>query len=324
MNDNGKIASWFYWASLSVLLLLFVGFSIVVPIDSMAQASRSKNKALNTFIVVGAFVAFGVFSIVICVSRVLVQRSCLQDIPRRYLPITAGDMPHAPSRKLLHEKLNWSSELSELFLKPRERIVHDGLSPPTIEDVQSDNPSEDGEGDTLLPPFLNYEDTVKIITSRLKYQGVFSNLVDLKLDVGETFSEMIGMLFIEKGVFVDDAKEYVNLYETLRFDNKGITQDQFIRFMDLSLFFADELLKMNNINADYNDKVHSLAGLANSLYDPKTEPSNSNFGDGTYSLSESLQYSLDGGLAVPFDGNVVRRTNTSNTVARRVTREPES
>lgn len=298
-----------------ILVLFFVGFSVVVPIDAIAQASRSQNDALNTFIVVGAFVLFGIISIVIALGRVYVQRSCLQDIPKSYLPITPEDMPHAGSRNLLLKEMDRSQELATFLKKPRERVVHDGLARPEADEYG-------------LPPLLNYEDSVKIITSRLKYQGIFSNLIKLDLNNGDTFADIMSSLFAQTGNFQKEAAEYTALYETIRFSGKEITNKQFMRFMDLSIFFSDSLMTTNILNP----KSRGSVGDANVSSFPLT----------THQLSPQMVQKL--GMDCPDNESVdttniaylrspesamettsvlqhLGTTDTSSTVARKITTE---
>lgn len=117
MSGFAKLKSWLYKASLFVSLILLIGFSVVLPIDSIAQASKSENNAFNTFIVVGALVVFGVFCIFIIIGRMLFHKSCLKDIPRRYIPITPADLPHRSSREAVLQNMERSKELTILLKK---------------------------------------------------------------------------------------------------------------------------------------------------------------------------------------------------------------
>ncbi|SCU87105.1 LADA_0E02014g1_1 [Lachancea dasiensis] len=286
---KSRLNTWLYRGSLAVLILLFVGFSVVMPIDAMAQASRSTNDALNTFIVVGAFVAFGVLSIIIALGRVIVHRSCLQDIPKQYLPIAPEDLPHKGSRNLLHRQMDRSHELAAIFKSPSEKIVHAGLSRPF-----------DNDEEATLPPLLNYEDCIKIITSRFKYQGVFSNLMELNSPTGKTLADVVHELFTESGKHPIEAAEYVDLYEHIRFSGDEITSNQFLRFMDLSLYLVYALLRAHNydepqetdLDASQVDDIDSFNTQAPAPF-----------------------------LAVESDTDVryLTTTNTNSTVARRVT-----
>ncbi|CEP61023.1 Dlt1p LALA0_S02e05006g [Lachancea lanzarotensis] len=237
VQAESRLSTWFYRGSLVVLVLLFVGFSVVMPIDAMAQASRSNNDALNTFIVVGAFVVFGVLSIIIAAGRVFVQRSCLQEIPKRYLPFTPEDLPHRGSREFILRQMDHSHDLAEILKKPAGIVVHAGLSRPVHENEE--------DGNVTLPSLLNYEESIKIITSRLKYQGAFFGLTELNPPIGHTFADVIHSLFTHTGQHPIEATEYVELYEQIRFSGQEITSEQFLRFMDLSLFLVDVLLRMH-------------------------------------------------------------------------------
>lgn len=144
-----------------VATIFLIGFSIVLPVDSIAQAAQSSNNAFNTFIVVGALVAFAVVSIAIIVARILFYRSCVQDIPRRYLPITPNDLPHRGSRKMIIENMEKTKELSVLFKRPKEPVIHPGLEPPER--------CDDPHIEKLFPDYLNYRSCIKNLSDRLKY-----------------------------------------------------------------------------------------------------------------------------------------------------------
>ncbi|SCU96942.1 LAME_0F17964g1_1 [Lachancea meyersii CBS 8951] len=291
MDAKGKsrLSVWLYRGSLAVLVLLFVGFSVVMPIDAMAQASRSTNDALNTFIVVGAFVAFGVLSIIIAAGRVFVQRSCLQDIPKRYLPLTPEDLPHRGSRELVLRQMDRSYELAQIFKRPTEAVVHDGLSRPIDESDKNDHP--------ILPPLLNYEDSIKIITSRLKYQGVFCGLMELGPPIRYTFADVIHTLFTQTGQHSLEAAEYIEIYEHIRFSGQEITSIQFLRFMDLSLFLVNVLLRIHQ----HEQPESELLTPQPNDFDSSSEIDLLNVRDRT---SET---------------HYLTTTNTNSTVARRVT-----
>ncbi|CUS22869.1 LAQU0S07e01970g1_1 [Lachancea quebecensis] len=314
MKGDEKVGVWLYRTSLVVLVLFFVGFSVVVPIDAMAQASRSTNDALNTFIVVGAFVSFGVLSIVIAVGRVLVQRSCLQDIPKGYLPITPEDMPHQPSRSMILEQMDRSHKLAILLKKPKEPVTHDGMA----------RPDSDDHG---LPPLLNYEDSIKIITSRLKYQGVFSNLVKLDSDTGDTFAKMAKSMSTQNRLSSNEIKDYVKLYEAIRFSGKEITKEQFLQFMDQSIFFLDSLISTGGLDSHSN---RTSDGQNNYSFPPTKAQNSSASPLQPYSAdnadSESVDttnnmylrspdYALESSSALHY----LTTTNTSSTVARKLT-----
>ncbi|SCV05216.1 LANO_0H02608g1_1 [Lachancea nothofagi CBS 11611] len=300
MDGKSRLAVWLYRGSLVVLILFFVGFSVVMPIDAMAQASRSTNDALNTFIVVGAFVAFGVLSIVIALGRVFVQRSCLQDIPKRYLPITPEDLPHRASRELLLRQMDRSHELAQIFKTPSESVIHPGLSRPIDKDAEDNDDQNGGVSVPSLPPLLNYEDSVKIITSRLKYQGVFSNLLELDPPVGNTFADIIHTLFTQTGQHPHEAAVYVELYEHIRFSGQEITAVQFLRFMDLSLYLVDALMSAHGQQNESGSRSLDDGELESLNIPPVTQYLN------VESQSE-IHY--------------LTTTNTNSTVARRVTAE---
>lgn len=294
----------------------------------MAQASKSQNDALNTFIVVGAFVVFGVLCITITVGRIFVQRSCMQDIPKRYIPLVSEDMPHKGSRNLILKQMSRSQKLNNLFQKPKDHVIHDGVAPPIYaHDV-------DGEVDTteVLPAYLNYEESIKIITSRLKYQGVFTNIMTLDLERDDTFAEIVHSLFGNNKKCGEEIEEYIDLYETIRFSGKEISQEQFLRFMDLSLYFVDIILTTNNDNkkvaSGYRRKSNHATHLSvsSSLENGQNSkltisPVNTDDYFDTDSASQSDSDTTERSNMheeAPTEMNRLRKVNTSETVARRV------
>lgn len=212
MSGFAKLKSWLYKASLFVSLILLIGFSVVLPIDSIAQASKSENNAFNTFIVVGALVVFGVFCIFIIIGRMLFHKSCLKDIPRRYIPITPADLPHRSSREAVLQNMERSKELTILLKKPKDPVIHDGLEPPRRCDYPLD--------EKLFPEYLNYADCIKSLTDRLKYHGLFLNNLDVRMNLEDTFADVVNSQFVNHNankIQLEKAKEFIDLYETIPF-----------------------------------------------------------------------------------------------------------
>ncbi|EJS44234.1 dlt1p [Saccharomyces arboricola H-6] len=237
MSGLARLKSLLYKGSLFVSLVLLIGFSVVLPIDSIAQASKSENNAFNTFIVVGALVVFGVFCIVIIIGRMLFHKSCLRDIPRRYIPITLADLPHRSSRESVLQNMERSKELTILLKKPKDPVIHDGLEPPK----RCDYPSNE----KLFPEYLNYADCIKSLTDRLKYHGLFLNNLDVRMKLEDTFADVVKSQFVNRNankVQLEKAKEFIDLYETIRFSGKDVTRHQFINFVELCLYFGDMTL----------------------------------------------------------------------------------
>lgn len=272
------IRIWLYRGCFFSSILLLVGFSAVLPIDSIAQASVSDNNALNTFIVVGAIVVFFVICIVIVIGRLIYRKSCLVDIPRRYLPVTAADLPHQESREYVLQNMNRSRELCLYFKKPKDPVIHDGLEPPLRCDIQFHNPNintydiKNGNGlyrrkqkqrrnnnsstnrdgsiitDSLgkiFPEYLNYETCMKVVSNRIKYQGYFLSVINFGFETQDTFSDIIKKQFIDgnelNSIHVEKAKRYISLYQYLQYSGKPIKREDFIEFVELSIYFADTL-----------------------------------------------------------------------------------
>lgn len=235
-----KFRLWVYRVSLVAAVVFLIGFSIVLPIDCIAQAAESSNTALNTFIVVGALVAFAVACIVIVVGRIIFYKSCRQHIPRWYLPLASADLPHRGSRKMVLENVDRCRELSILFKRSKDPVIHAGLEPP----VRCD--SKDHE--KIFPEYLNYQSCIKSLADRLKYQGVFLNNTDLKMELNETFSDVVKNQFIkdtDDEFQIENAQKFIDIYEAVRFSDKEVTRSQFIDFVSLAIYFVDISMTMD-------------------------------------------------------------------------------
>ncbi|AQZ09174.1 DLT1 (YMR126C) [Zygosaccharomyces parabailii] len=296
---------WVYRGTAVVATIFLIGFSIVLPVDSIAQAAQSSNNAFNTFIVVGALVAFAVVSIAIIVARILFYRSCVQDIPRRYLPITPNDLPHRGSRKMIIENMEKTKELSVLFKRPKEPVIHPGLEPPER--------CDDPHIEKLFPDYLNYRSCIKNLSDRLKYQGVFLNNMNIDMELGETFADVVRNQFIkntQNKVQLDNANRFIDLYENIRYSGQEVTRQQFIDFVSLAIYFIE-------VSLTRDDKLPALGKLNT------RSQLHFNFDNGTWGNNAS-NYSLapDGysndGEYYPESSNYLRKTTTNSTVARRI------
>lgn len=225
---------WLYRGSLGITVLFLIGFSIVLPVDSIAQAFQSSNNALNTFIVIGALVAFCVVGLVIVIGRILFYRTCIQDIPRRYIPIAPGDLPHSGSRKLMLENMERSKDLSSLFKKPQHPVIHPGLEPP----VRCDDP----DFEKLFPEYLNYSACIKSLADRLKYQGIFLNNLSIEMNLGDTVADVVRHQFMtdtSDKKQIENTQKFIDLYETMQYSGKEVSREQFMEFVSLTIYFVD-------------------------------------------------------------------------------------
>lgn len=260
---------WLYRGSFFVSVLLLIGFSAVLPIDSIAQASVSDNNALNTFIVVGAIVCFFIICIVVIVGRMIYRKSCLIDIPRRYLPVTSADLPQRESREYILQNMDRSKEMGLFFEKPKDPVVHDGLEPPLRCDVRSSYhtiPSENNNNNhnnnnksmnKVFPEFLNYETCMKVVSNRIKYQGYLLSVINLELETQDTFGDIITKQFITESdvnqIQVAKAKRFIDLYQYLQYSGKSIKREEFIEFVELTIYFADIIATSDqSVRADIN------------------------------------------------------------------------
>ncbi|CCE89518.1 Dlt1p TDEL_0A01860 [Torulaspora delbrueckii] len=240
MHPIERWKRWFYRGSLVFAMLFLIGFSIVLPIDCIAQAAQSSNNALNTFIVVGALVAFGVACIVIVVGRIIFYKSCRRYIPRRYIPISAADLPHKGSRKLILENMDRSKDLSALFKMPKDPVIHAGLEPP----ARCDNTKEE----KFFPEYLNYQSCIKSLADRMRYQGVFLNNMELDMKLDETFSDVVRNQFMkdtDDEVQLQNAQRFIEIYETVRFSGQEVTRKQFVDFVSLAIYLVDVSMTMD-------------------------------------------------------------------------------
>ena len=268
------IRVWVYRGCFFGSVLLLFGFSSVLPIDAIAQASVSINNALNTFIVVGAIVVFFIICVVIIIGRLIYRKSCLIDIPRRYLPVTSADLPHQESREYILQNMNRSRELGLYFKKPKDPVIHDGLEPPLRCDIQfhypdtnagniknnnslygrnqrsrqinnNNNNTMTGSLSKIFPEYLNYETCMKVVSNKIKYQGNFLSVINFELETQDTFADIITKQFIDDNetdsVQIQKAKRYISLYQYLQYSGRPIKRDDFIEFVELSVYFADAL-----------------------------------------------------------------------------------
>ncbi|AJS62865.1 Dlt1p [Saccharomyces cerevisiae YJM195] len=303
MSGFAKLKSWLYKASLFVSLILLIGFSVVLPIDSIAQASKSENNAFNTFIVVGALVVFGVFCIFIIIGRMLFHKSCLKDIPRRYIPITPADLPHRSSREAVLQNMERSKELTILLKKPKDPVIHDGLEPPRRCDYPLD--------EKLFPEYLNYADCIKSLTDRLKYHGLFLNNLDVRMNLEDTFADVVNSQFVNHNankIQLEKAKEFIDLYETIRFSGKDVTRDQFIKFVKFCLYFGEVSLTRDTSFANLHN--FKLNGSSNNIRRTESKYSINPFDENEYAQDDMHYF--------PEPPTHLVRESSISTVARHV------
>ncbi|KAL6948900.1 hypothetical protein ACO0QE_001378 [Hanseniaspora vineae] len=221
MNEK-KLQRIFYKCAAALIVLFFIGFLIVLPLDVIAQCS--KNSVFDTFIAVGGMVLIGVFGLFYILGRVLIHRKHLQNIPKAYIPLLQTDIPNKNVWTLIWGDLKLTNQLSTFFMKPDRAIIHDGLSPPeylykehnrlakscTDSDLFADKITIDSETtgsstksqtDTSLvfddlPPSTNYEAVLKVLFDKLKYEGTLSNSFNIKNEdfLGITFEEYINKI----------------------------------------------------------------------------------------------------------------------------------
>ncbi|AET40476.1 Dlt1p Ecym_6079 [Eremothecium cymbalariae DBVPG len=300
---------WLHRTSLTIFCSLLVAFSLVMPIDSVVQAARSGKNALNTSVVVGAVVLTGIVFAVFATSRVLVHRSCIQDIPKRYIPITKHDILHSACRDEITKCIEFTHKSGKDLRTPMRKVVHDGLEPP---------PNPKFPGDDTIPPLLNYKTCLKVVADRFKFQGMFLNNLDANPRIGSTFSQYVREQFkSEDEALTRRVDEFIDLYEKIRYSDTPIRREEFLRYMDISLYFVDLSLIIGH---EHPVNINELAYPASS----KRTSVASSSKPGTIS-GECSDYNGSGDLIQNRNWTALQRTGSTGTVAIRIvsTQPPE-
>ena len=308
-KPSRKVRNFLYRSTFALFTLLLILFSAVLPIDSIAQAAESENNAFNTFIVVGALVVFVVVCITLLIGRLLYYRSCLVDIPRRYLPITPADLPHEESREFIVKSMERSKELAVLFNTPQEPVIHAGLEPPKRCDIPN--------YDKIFPEYLDYKAAIKSIRSKFKYTGVFLPVSDTRADIYETISDVINSNYINDECSTNEeatkAKRFIHIYEYCTFSGEDVTRDQFLEFVELYIYFADTMTSSNGDGNACNSNTSLLLKDSSSVvHKAATDGNNLHSTDGDTHLNSSKDKSTDN-----YD-------NQSNKIRYDVMDEPDS
>ena len=269
-KPSRKVRDFLYRSTFALFTLLLILFSAVLPIDSIAQAAESENNAFNTFIVVGALVVFVVICVTVLIGRLLYYRSCLVDIPRRYLPITPADLPHEESRQFIVKSMERSKELSVLFNTPQEPVIHAGLEPPKRCDIHN--------YEKIFPEYLDYKAAIKSIRTKFKYTGVFLPVSDTRADIDQTISDIINSNYINQGCSTNEeavkAKRFIHIYEYCTFSGEDVTREQFLEFVELYIYFADTMTASNGDDIICNSNTNLLKDSSSVVH--KTTDNNNN------------------------------------------------
>ena len=97
----------------------------------------------------------------------------------------------------------------------------------------------------IFPEYLNYETCMKVVSNKIKYQGNFLSVINFELETQDTFADIITKQFIDDNetdsVQIQKAKRYISLYQYLQYSGRPIKRDDFIEFVELSVYFADAL-----------------------------------------------------------------------------------
>jgi len=264
--NNSKVQRWSYRSSLIFFIAFFGGFCAVVPIDSIVQASQSSNYALNTFVVVGALVLFVVTGIILATTRIYMQRSALQDIPKRYIPLDDGDLPKECD-VMINENFAKCEDIRSMALDTEEEVKHPGLSGPKSE---------------LLPPSLSFDEVVRAIGDKLKWDGAIMG-TETEVPKNASFREIVA--YLEEHRIATNFqlnRDYVELYESLRFSGNLINEDKFIKFMQMSVEFV-KVTRLNmgdSLDHRHQRRSYSVSQISRSttdgFYSKLSLPGNSN------------------------------------------------
>ena len=276
-RPSRKVRDFLYRSTFALFTLLLILFSAVLPIDSIAQAAESENNAFNTFIVVGALVVFVVICVTLLIGRLLYYRSCLVDIPRRYLPITPADLPHEESRQFIVKSMERSKELSVLFNTPQEHVIHAGLEPPKRCDIPN--------YEKIFPEYLDYKAAIKSIRTKFKYTGVFLPVSDTRADIDQTISDIINSNYINHEHSTNEettkAKRFIHIYEYCTFSGEDVTREQFLEFVELYIYFADTMTASNADGVFCNSNTSLLLNDSSSVVHKTSDDNNNAHTTGT-------------------------------------------
>lgn len=224
---------WLYRFTFLLFMVFFLLFCAVMPIDAISKASKSANYALNTFVIVGALVAFGLIATFMATTRIYLIRSSLSDIPKRYVPLDVDDLPHS-CISMIEANFERCESIRQRALKAPKVVRHPGLSGP--------------DSDTV-PPLLNFDDAVRALGLKLKWDNTNLFIDSFEVPPNLSFREIVAFLEMNRALVNNElCQEYVELYEELRYSGRLITEDKFIRFMELAIDFVKNISQNSNVS----------------------------------------------------------------------------
>lgn len=165
-------------------------------------------------------------------ARIYLERSSLQDIPKLYIPLEQGDLPNECLAQIDSNLQDCYKVKNAINAKAVLNVKHPGLSAPDSK---------------YLPPLLAFEDVIKALTLKFKWDDAFFSDIDIPHNL--SFREIVA--FLETKLIITNSplnREFVDLYEELRYSNNPITEEEFLRFMILSI----EFMKSPRISSDGN------------------------------------------------------------------------
>ncbi|CDK24403.1 unnamed protein product [Kuraishia capsulata CBS 1993] len=245
------VFNWLYSISLGLFFIVFLGLCSIVPIDVIIKSKTSSHLAVNTLIVLIACGLFAGLCIFIYALRIYVLRVHLQDIPKPYMPTDANDIP-SKCAVYIKEQLIRCEKITARAM-PHELVKHPGLYyHKDYDDVEQIDLFGEKENEKIhrktpsklvdpaagfLPNNLVYENVVRIIGNEIKYNGY------LVMDNREWVNVPQKMSFREVMTLMDDGnlersdpallEELLSTYERLRFSGQLISEDDFLKFMEL-------------------------------------------------------------------------------------------
>lgn len=217
------VIRWLYSVSYFIFLAVLLGLNSVVPIDLIIRSSTTASKlAVHTLIVIVACVIFLVISFVLYISRVLMQRTHLQDITKLYMPTTEKDISPKVSKYI--EKEYQRTEWIQQQAAPQGRVMHPGQY------HRYDNTGID------LQDGLVYDDILHSIGEDVKYRHILpvSTTQELTAEGDKTLRQILTRRYVATN-YKDTVilEEFLSHYERLRFGGKPMTYEQFVRFLQL-------------------------------------------------------------------------------------------
>lgn len=230
----------------TIIIILFVGFLIVAPLDILTHAIR-KEQFLKFFITIGGIVVLILLNLYWFLYRFFTVKQLLKYIPKNYIPIftatpTNGSLNNEKGKKNNNNKrllisgklynITWDTfdlipHLQYYYNYSQTSIVFNkGVSPPkksfdNFENYNNYNKS-DQKGyqqkrnlDDLIPFLINYDSIVQAFSQDLKFSKLNQNFEDFSTlemnfleNNGGTFSDYMKKIFLDCQKYNIDTNEF--------------------------------------------------------------------------------------------------------------------